>query len=618
MNHAPGKPMRSYLLLLLLLPLLLQAQPFTQGEELNFRPQTDTNARGVFPPPVQRQSWSTQHLDGSRSYHQSWSYGQAPAYPGQPSPSAAPAAPAQAPSAPQGGRAATSPPGFGHRQQPWGAGFGPPQQPPSWPGQSSQQPSWPGGGYAAPHLPGWPGQSFAQDRGSVTQPRLEVRLAETRAYVHQNLVLTLEVISDANLSTLSVELPQTDAVVLRELGDTVAESRTRNGKREIVNRQHYQLTPLQSGSIEIPPLSVTGRMSSGSDYSTSAQAPIRLSVADADPSVRPWLPLRNLDLDARLVNDEQVAEGQPITLVLTQTVEGMSGAQLPSLEAQLRSPHHRIYREKTETDGRVDQQGRLIGSRIDHFTLVPQQGNRVQIPAVRVDWWNTDKQRKESALIPARLLGSGALFEDLSEKFSDIPFAGTKGWLFWLPMLLFAFLAGLYWSWVWARGRSLSQALRNWLGLVLHPLSSRLQPLAAKLSPQRQMHRIRRLFANLLPRSFRLWYCVRAADPENDPDDWAQVLRFLLNRRLGITAQRPMAQLADEIIRLHRPNRPEELRQLLRELEAGLFSDGAQIKDFAHWKRRFKRHIRPNPLRLLRFSLGGSRRQLPALNPTAS
>jgi hypothetical protein len=564
-------------LLLLLFCTSLAAQPLSAQPGLNYRPQTESNARGVYPQPVQAQqhSWASQHPDGSTRYQQSWSYGYPPGRPGS----------------------APGPFGYGQPQPPWGQ----PQQP-GWPAAAGQpQPSWPGQKPAAASASG--------------QPRVQLQLRQTQAYVHQNLILSLEILSEENLSTLEVDLPQTQALVLRELGETSAEARTRNGRREILNRQYYQLTPMQSGEIELPPLRVSGRMASGAEYSADSGLPIRLSVREADPSVRPWLPLINLELDARLLNDEQVAEGQPLTLVLEQTAEGMSGNQLPSLEAQLHSPHHSVYREKTETSGRIDQQGRLIGRRMDRFTLVPQQGNRLQIPAIRLDWWNAERQRKETALIPARLIGSGALFHDLSDKFSDMPFAGSQGWLFWLPMILFAFVAGLYWSWVWARSRSLSQGLRNWLGLVLHPLSSRLEPLAARLSPQRQMHRLRRLFANLLPRSFRLWYCVRAADQESDPDDWAQVLRFLLNRRLGITAQRPMAQLAEEIIRLHRPKRPEELRRLLRELEAGLFSAQGRVSDFANWKRRFKRQIRPNPLRLLWLGRAPQADLLPALNP---
>ncbi|QFY89986.2 BatD family protein [Magnetovirga frankeli] len=564
-------------LFLLLFCTGLAAQPLPGQQGLSYRPQGDTDARGVYPQPIptQQRSWSSQNPDGPTPYQQSWSYGYPPGRPGS----------------------APGPFGYGQSQPPWG-------QP--------QQPGWPAAG-GQPQL-SWPGQKPAVT-GGAGQPRVQVQLHQTQAYVHQNLILGLEIISQENLSTLAVDLPQTQALVLRELGETSAEARIRNGRREIVNRQYYQLTPMQSGDIELPPLRVSGRVAGGTEYSADSGLPIRLSIREADPSVRPWLPLTNLELDASLLNDEQVAEGQPLTLVLEQTAEGMSGNQLPSLEAQLHSPQHSVYREKTETSGRIDKQGRLIGRRMDRFTLVPQQGNRLQIPAIRLDWWNAERQRKETAIIPARLIGSGAMFHDLSDKFSDIPFVGSQGWLFWLPMIVFAFVAGLYWSWVWARSRSLGQGLRNWLVLVLHPLSSRLEPLAARLSPQRQMHRLRRLFANLLPRSFRLWYCVRAADQETDPDDWAQVLRFLLNRRLGITAQRPMAQLAEEIIRLHRPKRPEELRQLLRELEADLFSAQGQVSDFANWKRRFKRQIRPNPLRLLRLGQPRQGWQLPALNP---
>jgi hypothetical protein len=592
MNRVPGSKMLQWLVgVLLCLPGLVQAQQPANTDTLNYRPQQESNARGSYPQPQAQPG----------VYGQNWAYPPTqrqppPYYQAPPAPQGMPYAPPQRQPGWQGGN---SPFGFGQTQpQTWqgGAnpyGYGQPQQPGQWSGRTAPQP-----GYSA-----------------NTAPRLEITLKEQRAYVHQNLVLTLEVISQTNLRTVSVDLPDTESVVLRELGEATADYRNTAGRREIVNRLHYQLTPMQIGEIEIPSLSVSGKMENGREYRAHSDKPLKLSILPADASVRPWLPLKNLELTARLLNDEKVAEGQPITLVIEQTAEGMSGSQLPSLENKLHSKHHRIYREKTESSGRITTDGKLIGTRTDHFTLVPQDGNRIQIPAVKVDWWNADKQRKETAIIPGRLLGSGELFDDLSEKFADMPFAGGNTWLFWMPLIITAFIAGLYWSWVWARSRTLGKHVRQWASTVFHPLTFRINRITTKLSPQRQIHRVRRLVANVLPRSSRLWYCVRAADQERDPDDWAQVLRFLLNRRLGISAQRPMAQLAEDIIAVHKPRRPEEVRRLLKELEAGLFGPDARVNDFHRWKKAFKRQIRPNPLRFMRFRCKSPTSGLPALNP---
>jgi hypothetical protein len=156
------------------------------------------------------------------------------------------------------------------------------------------------------------------------------------------------------------------------------------------------------------------------------------------------------------------------------------------------------------------------------------------------------------------------------------------------------------------------------MDIVSKPARERLVLLLVRLSPQRNLHILRRWVANSLPRSARMWFCVRNADDEQDPDDWSQVLRFLINRRLKLSANLPMPKLADCIIEIHPWADADKVRSLLGELEATLFSDH-KIQDFNHWKKEFKHQVRP------RLFAGLRRRHrnfpatsLPGLNPGVS
>ncbi len=244
------------------------------------------------------------------------------------------------------------------------------------------RPPW---GYPSyPAAPGYQPQQPAQAQAS--RPYLETRIESTEAYVHQNLVMTIQVISTVNLKTAVVQLQDTDDFIFRRLGETTVSTRTQQGQREIVNTLYYQLIPLRSGHIELEPVRVTGILENNSaneiSYDAVASQSVRLMVSDPVSSVQPWLPLHELELSASLSNDERIGEGEPLTLTIEQRAVGMSGAQLPSVEAQLQAPGHRLYREKSEYQGTISKQGELVGTRIDRFTLVPQQGNRVEIPAI--------------------------------------------------------------------------------------------------------------------------------------------------------------------------------------------------------------------------------------------
>jgi hypothetical protein len=496
------------------------------------------------------------------------------------------------------------------------------QQPVLQPGQPIQQPRafnpW-----ARPRPPGAPVYQPAPVQSGIT-PYLEVSVESTRAYVHQNLVMTIQVVSPVNLKTVSAEIPDTDDVMLRQLGKGAAKvsTRTRQGQREIVNTMYYQLTPLRSGRIELESLTVSGLIDDGtpnpSSYEAVATLPVELEVMDPEPGVLPWLPLQELELSASLSNDERIGEGEPLTLTVEQSAVGMSGAQLPSLEKQLQGPGHRLYREKTEHEGTITKEGSLIGKRMDRYTLVPTQGNEVNIPAIRVDWWNVERRRKETAVLPARLLNE--LARPQSDK--DIAVVLEKGEatvsvLVWIISLAVAFMLGRFWPrlapalqrtgfWIW-----------QWLYTVTRPMHQPVQAMIARLSPRRNMHLLRRKVANSLPLSARMWFCVRNADEEQDADDWSQVLRFLVNRRLGLSANLPMSKLAEHIIEIHPGADPARIRALLSELDAALFAN-RPIRDFNRWKKEFKYQVRPRPFAWLRYRqrylrVGG----LPGLNPSA-
>ena len=457
----------------------------------------------------------------------------------------------------------------------------------------------------------------------VAPPYLETEIESTSAYVHQNLVLKVDVVSTVNLKTATAQMQDSDDVIFRQLGDATVDTRTRRGQTEIVNTLYFQLTPLRSGQIEVDTIRVTGTMDLGSGseapYDAASNRTIKLTVTDPAPGVHPWLPLHELVLSASLSDDERIGEGEPITLTVVQRAVGMSGTQLPSLETQLQSPGHRLYREKSDYEGVVSKQGQLVGTRTDRYTLVPQEGNEVMIPAIRVDWWNVKRQRKETSVLPSRLLNERSRGSGVDEQtIAGAPAATTVYWLLWIASLVVAFVVGR----LWPRIAPVLARFRFWLWQQLatasQPALRQTAAILARMSPRRNLHRLRRGIADSLPVSARLWFCVRSADGEQDPDDWAQVLRFLINRRLGLSAHLPMSRLADRIIEIHPGADEDKIRALLKELDAALFGR-QELKDFNAWKREFKRQIRP------RLFAGLRRREpllrqtgLPSLNPGVS
>lgn len=516
----------------------------------------------------------------------------------------------------------------------------PRQMPGQVPGQmpSYQQPT---PGYQF----GWPGQyqpPYGQQpaRHTARPPRLELELSDYQPYVQENVLLRLRVISSENLATATPELPNSNDVLLQKIEGPKASSRTgEQGGREIVNEFVYTLTPLRAGTIEVPPLQVTGTLSGNGfgygragnrRFEATGAEPIRLQVRPAMVSVRPWLPLQDLTLKATLDGDEQVEQGKPVTLTLELNAVGATGDQLPSLEPRLRSPDFRVYREQTLNEGQLSQDGRrLEGRRTEYFTLVPRADGKLQLPEIRLAWWNVATGTREYAGLPVHRL------RENSETGPDgpSPMAVTTGdtglsWL-WLPLAGIGLLLLGYWGGIWYQGRSsgvvsgktadmvsvLRKRLDTGLGNAALVISAGVARLTERMDPTPLLGRIQARWERSLPPSTRFLRCVRAANQEDGPTAWAERFQELTRQHLQFDTRTSLPGMAGRILALRPGADPEQLGRLMQQLDGALY--GNQDIDFARWKKQFQSQVgrRRGFVESGGKGLRLTRARLPELNP---
>jgi len=513
------------------------------------------------------------------------------------------------------------------------------------PSQSPSQRAYPQG-YGYPQA--WPGYAQPYNQSPYTQtpyyspspkpPKLKLRLSNQSPFVQENLLLHLQLISDNNLKTAVPQLPQSDSLLFQKLEGPTTSAIKQGGKQRIVNKFIYQLTPLREGILEIPPIGVTGTFdgrSSKQEFNVKSAQPLTLQVKPSDPSSTPWLPLETLSLKAKLPPNLRAAAGQPLRLTIEMRAVGSSGSQLPSLEKQLQSPAFRIYREQNRSETKLlKKSDKIIGSRTESFTLVPQYGGELTLPPLRVAWWNIKTGSAQYASVPLTpisvsggLRGEGTF--DFNESSTLFP-AGSPA-AFWIPLGIVLGVIFGYWLAVWIANRKqkaqpalpaspFSSALkRPFKGMVpaFAPLGEQFRSTTACLNPILRWQRLRRRLIGILPLSLRFWFCVRCVDQENSPDVWGHTLRFLANKHMQLPPRAPFANIAERIIEFQPHSNPEQVRRLIHQLDQSIY--GHSDLDFQQWKRAFKQEIRP---RLFRFRQRHTARQrkaaLPALNPESA
>lgn len=474
---------------------------------------------------------------------------------------------------------------------------------------------------------------YAQRPAASAQPNLEVRLLDDKPYVQEPVLLQLDVISTGNLATASPELAGFDAILLEELSGPRTSVRGSGRTREIVNSYLLALTPLRPGPMEVGPFKVSGTLAGGVPFSAEAKSPTRFTAQPVVPSVQPWLPLQALRLTRELDEAAGLEEGRPITLTLRMEATGGLGEQLPDLEPMLASDDFRSYRERTIVDSRLTDDGRQIqGIRTEVYTLVPYSGGRLQLPAVRVNWWNVETARRESSSVPIRSLSvageSGPFGFGRSTTSAD---SDDWGW-FWIPIGGLLMLLLGYWAGVWYRTkRPVGAATGTRIATGSRPrLRERIRmaftAVAGSISTSLRRLDLRSRLRNLLrgtaarlqtwtPASMRVYRCALDAERAQSASEWALLFQTSACHSLRSPSREPLPRVADRILRLRPGADGERVRSLLQQLDIALYNGGEL--NIKQWKRELRRALRPGWGAFAGLLGNRIRRdRLPALNPT--
>lgn len=465
---------------------------------------------------------------------------------------------------------------------------------------------------------------------SQIPPKFEAEISSDSPYVQENIILTLRVISVGNIEQMEPVLPQLQSVAFQLLHNPISSTRLEDGQSQIVNEMRYMVTSVTPGPIDIQPEITVATSNGQQSIRTTLKIPqaLHLTVRPQVLGVQPWLPLEQLALDSNLDAPPTVEAGEPVTLVLKLLAAGALGNQLPSLEKMLQAPDFRVYRGKTEWEGGPSQNGRhVMGTRTEHYTLVPQYGGILRLPELRIVWFNVNTDTVERTSLPLKVLAASGAETGRADRFlTGEPhqggfFAKMASGL-WLPALGVLLLLTGYWLGVWYQ--SMWGGIPLPPGVLFHipraPLTLAVNWLwgaMKRLNLPAYWDRLLVLAANYLPISVKFWLWVRSANAEPAPTLWRRTLQFLSWRALATSPRATWpTDMAERIIKLQPAVKPAQVRQLLKMLDGATY--GNQPLDFERWKQDFERQMRPG-FRSVFTGWSASKkrgyRQLPPLNP---
>jgi len=272
------------------------------------------------------------------------------------------------------------------------------------------------------------GSSAARAAGAGSPPVfVDTVVATKNPYVQAAVDVTVRVYTTERLYQASLNFPGDSDVLMQQIGGDGNGSAVRNGQQYDVVERHYVIFPQRSGTLHIPGAVLAGEIAvrmradpfgndpfanffGGAAGLMTGTKPIRVQGEPITLDVRarpaasgtgPWLPAKNLTLQGEWQPGSlRVQAGNPITLDLHVTADGLTAAQLPDVSAMLALPpgleaYPDDAKLKTAARGEV-----VVGTRDQSLALIADHAGRYVLPALHLSWWNTATEQAQTADLP--------------------------------------------------------------------------------------------------------------------------------------------------------------------------------------------------------------------------
>ena len=261
--------------------------------------------------------------------------------------------------------------------------------------------------------------SKAPAKGGASQQDVFVTLEADKqeVFINEQLTLTFTLYYNQTVESLdkpALNIDQARVTELERLDYQTVIDNTRYG----VAQYRYLVFPDATGTIVIDPQTWTVRTTDQPNvgrFFPSGRTKLYRPKTDAlnvavnpkpndYPATAAWLPASSVKLEERWSRQpDRLQLGEPITWTLTITATGVSSEQLPPLLTQLQPDGFKVYPDQPHHETRTTSDG-LISVRTESVAIVANDAGEVMLPAVELQWWDTNTHEVKLASLPARVL----------------------------------------------------------------------------------------------------------------------------------------------------------------------------------------------------------------------
>tara|TARA_R110002126_G_scaffold10245_9_gene46465 strand:+ start:180 stop:1829 length:1650 start_codon:yes stop_codon:yes gene_type:complete len=251
-----------------------------------------------------------------------------------------------------------------------------------------------------------------QGSGAVRDVFLESKLSTDNIIVQQMVYYDVTIYFSGDIQNGGLSEPLLDDATIQRVGQDQEGSELIDGERYRSITRRYAITPQRSGTFTITPPTFSGDVIDRNSARQNFYARSRTVVREAEPvsitvQAQPndfsgsWLVAGLVTLHEEWQPEQtELIQGEPITRIITLSAVDVAANQLPDISSTL-PEGFRVYQEQPQIKG-AERARRLVAQKVITSAIIANTPGEFELPEVNVPWWNSQTNRQEMAVLPAR------------------------------------------------------------------------------------------------------------------------------------------------------------------------------------------------------------------------
>jgi len=294
-----------------------------------------------------------------------------------------------------------------------------------------------------------------------TQQRLDeivtvsLKANQENPYVEQQTDINLRLMHNVDVADGRLFEPEAENVIIFRSGNESSyRERVDGGSFEVVDRP-ITLFASTPGSLELSPASFRGKISSVSELSTSRtinrySAPLLLQVREPPVAFtgQHWLPARQIEIIQQWhIESEEPAVGDSIGRQLQIVASGLRSEVLPEDLLLVDNSYFKVYADQAQRQNQFAGKD-LTGVLNQHFEIVLTRPGVVEIPDLRMQWWDVEDDIEKVVILPGKTIyvTSGEMAVKSTKDNLSTTEIDYRFFLYLLPVLATLVMIGWFFS----------------------------------------------------------------------------------------------------------------------------------------------------------------------------